>query len=111
MDPHARFERRGKGIGLRLGVRTSGCSGLAYKLEFVDEKKPEDVAFEAHGVTVVVDPKSLPYLDGTVLDFTREGLNVPFFELNYGSWRIWGATAGMLWNLCQKMTAHEKNQA
>ena len=72
------LERRGKGIGLRLGVRTSGCSGLAYKLEFVDEKKPEDVAFEAHGVTVVVDPKSLPYLDGTVLDFTREGLNEGF---------------------------------
>ncbi|MEO8487882.1 MAG: iron-sulfur cluster assembly protein IscA [Betaproteobacteria bacterium] len=72
------LERRGKGIGLRVGVRTSGCSGLAYKLEFVDEKKPEDVAFEAHGVTVVVDPKSLPYLDGTVLDFTREGLNEGF---------------------------------
>jgi len=72
------LERRGKGIGLRLGVRTSGCSGLAYKLEFVDEKKPEDVAFEVHGVTVVVDPKSLPYLDGTVLDFTREGLNEGF---------------------------------
>jgi iron-sulfur cluster assembly protein len=70
--------RRGKGIGLRLGVRTSGCSGLAYKLEFVDETKPGDVAFEQHGVTVVVDPKSLPYLDGTVLDFTREGLNEGF---------------------------------
>ena len=54
--------RRGKGVGLRLGVRTSGCSGLAYKLEFVDEQKPEDVTFEQHGVTVLVDPKSLPYL-------------------------------------------------
>ena len=70
--------RRGKGIGLRLGVRTSGCSGLAYKLEFVDEQKPEDVTFEQHGVTVLVDPKSLPYLAGTVLDFTREGLNEGF---------------------------------
>ena len=70
--------RRGKGIGLRLGVRTSGCSGLAYKLEFVDEKKPEDLAFEQYGVTVVVDPKSLPYLAGTTLDFTREGLNEGF---------------------------------
>jgi len=70
--------RRGKGLGLRLGVRTSGCSGLAYKLEFVDEKKPEDVTFEQHGVTVLVDPKSLPYLEGTELDFTREGLNEGF---------------------------------
>ena len=70
--------RRGKGVGLRLGVRTSGCSGLAYKLEFVDELKPEDLRFDQHGVTVVVDPKSLPYLDGTELDFAREGLNEGF---------------------------------
>jgi iron-sulfur cluster assembly protein len=69
---------RGKGVGLRLGVRTSGCSGLAYKLEFADELKPEDIAFESHGVTVIVDPKSLPYLDGTELDFAREGLNEGF---------------------------------
>ena len=69
---------RGKGVGLRLGVRTSGCSGLAYKLEFADELKPEDISFESHGVTVIVDPKSLPYLDGTELDFAREGLNEGF---------------------------------
>ncbi len=69
---------RGKGVGLRLGVRTSGCSGLAYKLEFADELKPEDISFESHGVTVIVDPKSLPYLEGTELDFTREGLNEGF---------------------------------
>jgi iron-sulfur cluster assembly protein len=69
---------RGKGVGLRLAVRTSGCSGLAYKLEFADELKPEDIAFESHGVTVIVDPKSLPYLDGTELDFAREGLNEGF---------------------------------
>ena len=74
----AQLKRRGKGMGLRVGVRTSGCSGLAYKLEFVDEKKPEDVAYDLHGVTIVVAPKSLPYLDGTVLDFTREGLNEGF---------------------------------
>ena len=54
----SQLSRRGKGIGLRLGVRTSGCSGLAYKIEFADERKPEDIAFEAHGVTVVVDPKT-----------------------------------------------------
>jgi len=72
------LSQRGKGLGLRLGVRTSGCSGLAYKLEYADEFRPEDLRFESHGVTVVVDPKSLPYLDGMELDFTREGLNEGF---------------------------------
>jgi iron-sulfur cluster assembly protein len=71
----ANLAKRGKGVGLRLGVRTSGCSGLAYKLEYADEVRPEDLMFESHGVKVVVDPKSLPYLAGTELDFTREGLN------------------------------------
>ena len=70
--------KRGKGIGLRLGVRTSGCSGLAYKLEYADAVNPEDVLFESNGVKVVVDPKSLPYIDGTLLDFAREGLNEGF---------------------------------
>lgn len=72
------LERRGKGIGLRFGVRTTGCSGLAYKLEYVDESAPEDSMFESHGVKVFVDPKSLPYIDGTELDFAREGLNEGF---------------------------------
>ena len=70
--------QRGKGIGLRLGVRTSGCSGMAYTLEFVDESQPEDMTFESHGVTVIIDPKSLAFLDGTELDFVREGLNEGF---------------------------------
>lgn len=70
--------KRGKGYGLRLGVRTSGCSGMAYKLEFVDEAGEEDLVFESHGIKVVVDPKSLPYLDGTELDYAREGLNEGF---------------------------------
>lgn len=69
---------RGKGIGLRLGVKTTGCSGMAYTLEFVDEMHTEDMAFESHGVKVIVDPKSLVYIDGTELDFTKEGLNEGF---------------------------------
>lgn len=72
------LQKRGKGIGLRLGVRTTGCSGLAYKLEYVDESAPEDQVFESHGVKVFIDPKSLVYLDGTLLDYTREGLNEGF---------------------------------
>lgn len=72
------LERRGKGIGLRLGVRTTGCSGLAYKLEYVDTASDDDRKFESHGVVVFVDPKSLVYLDGTQLDFVREGLNEGF---------------------------------
>ena len=70
--------KRGKGIGLRLGVRTTGCSGMAYKLEYVDAVSPEDLVFESNGVKVVVDPKSLPYLDGMELDYAREGLNEGF---------------------------------
>jgi len=70
--------RRGKGVGLRVGVRTSGCSGMSYKLEYADSVDSEDVTFESHGVKVVVDSKSLPYLQGTVLDFAREGLNAGF---------------------------------
>ncbi|MDF7680205.1 iron-sulfur cluster assembly protein IscA [Enterobacteriaceae bacterium ESL0689] len=69
---------RGKGFGLRLGVRTSGCSGMAYVLEFVDQPSAEDVVFEDKGVKIVVDSKSLPFLDGTQLDFVKEGLNEGF---------------------------------
>ena len=70
--------RRGKGVGLRVGVRTSGCSGMAYKLEFADAASPDDIQFESHGVKILVDPKSLPYVEGTELDYTREGLNEGF---------------------------------
>ena len=70
--------KRGRGVGLRLGVKTTGCSGLAYKLEYVDALAPEDIAFESHGIKVIIDPKSLPYIDGTELDFAREGLNEGF---------------------------------
>lgn len=70
--------QRGKGVGLRLGIKTTGCSGLAYKLEFADDPVAEDVVFESHGIKVLVDPKSLAYIDGTELDFVREGLNEGF---------------------------------
>ena len=70
--------KRGKGVGLRLGVRTSGCSGMAYKLEFADAVNEGDLQFSSHGVTLLVDPKSLPYIDGMELDYTLEGLNEGF---------------------------------
>ena len=76
------LNRRGKGVGVRLGVKTTGCSGLAYQIEYVDEPLPEDVVFEDRGVKVLVDPKSMAYIDGTQLDFVREGLNEGFKFLN-----------------------------
>jgi iron-sulfur cluster assembly protein len=72
------LENRGKGVGLRLGVKTMGCSGMGYILEFVDEINSDDEVFEDHGVKIIVDKKSLVYIDGTELDFTKEGLNEGF---------------------------------
>jgi iron-sulfur cluster assembly protein len=69
---------RGSGLGLRLGVKTTGCSGLAYVLEFVDGLNPDDEMFEDNGVNIIIDGKSLAYLDGTELDFGKEGLNEGF---------------------------------
>ena len=72
------LENRGSGLGVRLGVRTTGCSGMAYVLEFVDEMAAEDELFESRGVKVVIDPKSMVYLDGTELDYVKVGLNEGF---------------------------------
>ena len=69
---------RGKGEGIRVGVKTSGCSGLAYVLEFVDQADPHDAAFDAYGVKVFVDPKSLVYLNGLEMDYVKNGLNEGF---------------------------------
>ena len=70
--------QRGQGMGIRLGVRTTGCSGLAYVLEYVDTLAPEDTAFEQDGFVVVVDPKSLTLMDGLEVDYVRQGLNEGF---------------------------------
>ena len=72
------IQSRGHGVGVRLGVKTSGCSGLAYVLEFVDELEDDDEVFEDRGVKVVIDRKSLVYLNGTELDYGKEGLNEGF---------------------------------
>ena len=72
------IEKRGKGVGVRLGVKTTGCSGMAYTIEFADAIEDSDQVFEDQGVTVIIDPKSLLYLYGIELDFTREGLNEGF---------------------------------
>jgi iron-sulfur cluster assembly protein len=70
--------RRGRGVGLRLGVRKSGCSGFAYVLDYADDVGPSDVVFDDRGVRVVVDRESLPMLDGTEVDFVKQGLNEAF---------------------------------
>lgn len=72
------LERRGKGLGLRVGVKTTGCSGLAYVLEYVDFPNPEDVQYTDNNVTIFVDPKSLAYVQGLVIDWVRNGLNEGF---------------------------------
>ena len=69
---------RGKGVGVRLGVKTSGCSGMAYVMEFVDDLNDDDEVFEERGVRVIIDQKSLVYLDGTEVDYGKEGLNEGF---------------------------------
>ena len=69
---------RGKGLGLRLGIKTTGCSGLAYVLEFVDDLNEDDQLFDVDGVNIIIDGKSLVYLTGIQLDFTKEGLNEGF---------------------------------
>ena len=69
---------RGHGMGLRLGVRKTGCSGFAYVINYADDSQPEDVVFENQGVKVFVDRASLPLIDGTEVDFVKQGLNEAF---------------------------------
>jgi iron-sulfur cluster assembly protein len=72
------LERRGKGLGIRVAVKTTGCSGLSYVMEYVDVPQPEDMSFVSHGIHVFVDPKSLVYVDGVEMDWVRNGLNEGF---------------------------------
>ena len=72
------LSRRQQGIGIRLGVKTTGCSGLAYRLEYVDQKQPEDHEWAFGGFLVLVDPRSVPYLSGTTVDYVQQGLNEGF---------------------------------
>lgn len=72
------LDSRGKGLGIRVGVTTTGCSGMAYVLEFVDEIDPSDEVFENQGIKIIVDPKSLVYIDGTEMDFVKVGVNEGF---------------------------------
>ena len=72
------LNNRATGMGVRLGVQTTGCSGLGYTMEFVDETNDDDSIFENRGVKIVIDAKSLVYLDGTEVDFVKDGLNEGF---------------------------------
>jgi iron-sulfur cluster assembly protein len=72
------IQRRGQGLGIRIGVKTTGCSGLAYVLEFVDEETQTDQKIECNGCTVYVDPKACPYVSGMTVDYVRSGLNEGF---------------------------------
>jgi len=76
------LDRRGKGAGILIGVRTTGCSGLAYKLEYVDSVDNKNIAYESNGVAIYVDPKDLPYIDGMTMDYKRQGLNEGFDFIN-----------------------------
>ena len=76
------LERRGKGLGIRVAVKTNGCSGLSYVIEYADVLQTEDMSFVSHSVHIFVDPKSLAYLDGLTMDWVRNGLNEGFDFVN-----------------------------
>jgi iron-sulfur cluster assembly protein len=81
----AQLLARGKGVGIRIGITTTGCSGLAYTLEYADASAEHDIVITDKGVTIMVDPKSMVYMKGTVIDYTIEGLNSGFKFTNPNS--------------------------
>ncbi len=76
------LSKRGRGLGIMIGVRTTGCSGLAYKLEYVDTANTEQIKYESNGINIFVDPRDLPYIDGMTMDWKRQGLNEGFDFIN-----------------------------
>jgi iron-sulfur cluster assembly protein len=82
------LDRRGQGVGIRIGVRTTGCSGLAYVLEYVDSPAESDLIFDSEGFKIAVDPRDLPIVDGITVDYVRQGLNEGFEFINPESFRI-----------------------
>jgi iron-sulfur cluster assembly protein len=76
------LSKRGRGLGIMIGVRTTGCSGLAYKLEYIDTPNTEQIQYESNGINIFVNPKDLPYIDGMTMDWRRQGLNEGFDFIN-----------------------------
>lgn len=72
------IQKRGKGLGIRIGVKTTGCSGLAYVLEYVDNPQEHDIKVDCNGCSLYVDPKSCAYVQGMTIDYVRNGLNEGF---------------------------------
>ena len=76
------LEHRGKGLGILVGVKTTGCSGLAYKLEYVDNPDSDYIKYQSNGIDIFVNPKDLPYIDDMTMDWRRQGLNEGFDFIN-----------------------------
>lgn len=76
------LQKRGSGLGIMVGVRTTGCSGLAYKLEYVDAIDSNQIKYESNGIDIFVNPKDLPFIEGMTMDWRRVGLNEGFDFIN-----------------------------